>query len=223
MDVAFRGRYGLEKVYTRNLLEDQEARARQLLVSVDRREKGRQAGRTRDPRECEDGVGRRYGGTRGTSASSSLCREVERSESKEPASLLAERRKGESSGLVGATALMCKSSWGGMVLKSSLKVPGYGISTEPTLPSQRRPESTMIFIGPDNCSSAAPSNMPTETRSPPSGARLPARVSTMPDQTTDGAAQDLLLSKESKKKEFEMEMHRLHTAALQDPLKVRIE
>jgi len=45
----------------------------------------------------------------------------------------------------------------------------------------------------------------------------------MPDRTTDGAAQDLLLSKESKKKEFEKEMHRLHAAALQDPLKVRIE
>jgi len=221
MDLAFRGRYGLEIVDTRNLLQDQEARARQLLVSLD--EKGRQAGRTRDPRQFEESVGRRYGGTRGTGASSSLCRDVQKSESKEPASLLAQRRKGESSGLVGATALMCKSKWGGMVLKSSLKVPGYGTSTKPTLPSQGRPESTIIFIGPDNSSSAAPCNAPTETRSPPSGARLPARVSTMPDRTTDGAAQDLLLSKESKKKEFEKEMHRLHAAALQDPLKVRIE
>ena len=136
MDLAFRGRYGLEIVDTWNLLEDQEATARQVLVSLDRREKGREAGRTRDPRQFEESVGRRYGGTRGTGASSSFCRDVERSESKEPASLLAERRKGEFSGLVGATTSMCKSRWGGMVLKSSLKVPGYGTSTEPTLTSR---------------------------------------------------------------------------------------
>ena len=48
MDLAFRGRYGLEIVDTWNLLEDQEATARQVLVSLDRREKGREAGRTRD-------------------------------------------------------------------------------------------------------------------------------------------------------------------------------
>jgi len=48
MDLAFRGRYGLEIVDTWNLLEDQEAIARQVLVSLDRREKGREAGRTRD-------------------------------------------------------------------------------------------------------------------------------------------------------------------------------
>jgi len=103
MDLAFWGRYGLEIVDTLNLLEDQTARAKQVLVSMHRREKGREAGRTRDPRQFEESMGRRYGGTLGTGASNSLCRDVERSESKEPASLLSERRKGESSGLVRAT------------------------------------------------------------------------------------------------------------------------